>query len=141
VLAQTGVRWLIVFEGVNDIGTAEATDAAQKQVAADLIGAYEQIIVRAHAAGIRVYGATITPFGGNAMYDDPAGDREAARQAVNEWIRTSRQFDAVIDFDRAVRDPANPRQLISSFDSGDHLHLNPAGYQALARAVPLGLFR
>jgi lysophospholipase L1-like esterase len=140
VLAQTGVRWLIVFEGVNDIGTAEATDAAQKQVAADLIGAYEQIIVRAHAAGIRVYGATITPFGGNAMYDDPAGDREAARQAVNEWIRTSRQFDAVIDFDRAVRDPANPRQLISSFDSGDHLHLNPAGYQALARAVPLGLF-
>jgi lysophospholipase L1-like esterase len=141
VLAQSGVRWLIVFEGVNDIGTADATDAAQKQVVADLIGAYEQIIVRAHAAGIRVYGATITPFGGNAMYDDAPGNREAARQAVNEWIRTSRQFDAVIDFDRAVRDPANPRQLIPSFDSGDHLHLNPAGYQALARAVPAGLFR
>jgi lysophospholipase L1-like esterase len=141
VLAQSGVSWLVVFEGVNDIGTADATDAAQKQVVADLIGAYEQIIVRAHAVGIRVFGATITPFGGNTMYDDPSGNREAARQAVNEWIRTSHQFDAVIDFDRAVRDPANPRQLIPSFDSGDHLHLNPAGYQALARAVPAGLFR
>jgi lysophospholipase L1-like esterase len=140
VLAQSGVRWLIVFEGVNDIGTADATEAAQKQVVADLTQAYEQIIVRAHAQGIRVYGATITPFGGNTAYDDPQGFREAARQAVNDWIRTSHQFDAVIDFDRAVRDPANPRQITPSLDVGDHLHLNPAGYQVLARAVPAGLF-
>jgi lysophospholipase L1-like esterase len=140
VLAQSGAKWLIVFEGVNDIGTADATEAAQKQVVSDLIGAYEQIIIRAHAMGIRVYGATITPFGGNTAYDDPQGLREASRQAVNEWIRTSRQFDAVIDFDRAVRDPANPRQISASLDSGDHLHLNPAGYQVLARAVPAGLF-
>jgi lysophospholipase L1-like esterase len=141
VLAQSGIAWLIVFEGVNDIGTADATEAAQKQVAADLIAAYDQIVTRVHAKGIRVYGATITPFGGNTGYDDPQGLREAARQTVNDWIRTSHRFDAVIDFDRVARDPQNPRQLLPAFDVGDHLHLNPAGYQALADAVPSGLFR
>jgi lysophospholipase L1-like esterase len=141
VLAQSGVRWLIVFEGVNDIGTAAATEAAQKQVADDLIAAYDQIIVRAHAQGIKVYGATITPFGGNTGYDDAAGLREAARQAVNQWIRTSGQFDRVVDFDLAARDPANPRQLLPAYDVGDHLHLNPTGYKALADAVPARLFR
>lgn len=141
VLAQSGVRWLVVFEGVNDIGTAEATEAAQKQVAADLIGAYEQIVVRAHAKGLRVYGATLTPFGGNAAYDDATGHREAARRAVNDWIRTSGRFDAVLDFDRAVRDPANPRLLRPELEVGDHLHLNPTGYRALAEAVPSRLFR
>ncbi|WP_248964233.1 SGNH/GDSL hydrolase family protein [Sphaerisporangium perillae] len=140
VLAQSGVEWQIVFEGVNDIGTAAATEAAQTQVSADLIAAYDQIILRAHAQGIRVYGATLTPFGGNATYDDAGGYREAARQAVNQWIRTSRRFDGVIDFDLAARDPANPRQLLATLDVGDHLHLNPAGYKALADAVPAGLF-
>ena len=140
VLAQSGVKWLIIFEGVNDIGTADATPAAQKQVAEDLIAAYQQIIIRAHAAGIRVYGATITPFGGNTAYDDPNGYREAARETVNDWIRTSRQFDAVLDFDRAIRDPANPRQINPSYDVGDHLHLTPAGYQVLAAAVPARFF-
>ncbi|GII24007.1 SGNH hydrolase [Planosporangium mesophilum] len=141
VLAQSGVEWLFVFEGVNDIGTAAATEAAQKQVAADLVAAYEQIVVRAHAQGIRVYGATLLPFGGNTGYDDPAGYREAARRTVNEWIRNSRRFDAVVDFDVAARDPADPRRLRPSYDDGDHLHLNPVGYQALADAVPDRLFR
>jgi lysophospholipase L1-like esterase len=141
VLAQSGVSWLLVFEGINDIGTAEATEAAQQQVAADLIAAYDQIIVRTHAQGIKVYGATLLPFGGNTGYDDPAGVRESARQVVNRWIRTSHRFDAVIDFDRVTRDPANPRQLLPAFDVGDHLHLNPTGYGALAAAVPSGLFR
>ncbi|MBT8224896.1 MAG: SGNH/GDSL hydrolase family protein [Dactylosporangium sp.] len=141
VLAQSGVIWLIVFEGVNDIGTAEATAAAQKRIADDLIAAYDQIIIRAHARGIRVYGATLSPFGGNADYDDPDGYREAARQAVNGWIRTSRRFDSTIDFDLATRDPENPRQLLATVDGGDHLHLNPAGYRALAEAVPLRLFQ
>src|SRR5207253_6945036 len=135
VLAQTGVRWLVVFEGVNDIGTAEASDAAQRNVADELIAAYDQIIVRAHARGLRVYGATLLPFGGNAGYDDPAGLRAATRQTVNDWIRTSGEFDAVLDFDLAARDPANPRQLLPAFDDGDHLHLNPTGYQALAATV------
>ena len=140
VLAQSGVAWLIVFEGVNDIGTADADEAAQRDVAEDLIAAYDQIIVRAHAQGIRVYGATLTPFGGNTMYDDTAGLREATRERVNTWIRTAHRFDGVIDFDRAARDPADPRRLRPAFDVGDHLHLNPVGYQALADAVPSWIF-
>ncbi|NUP00475.1 MAG: SGNH/GDSL hydrolase family protein [Nonomuraea sp.] len=140
VLAQSGVAWLIVFEGVNDIGTAAATEAAQKQVADDLIAAYDQIATRAHAQDLLVYGATLTPFGGNTSYDDPGGFREAARRQVNEWIRTSGTFDAVIDFDRAARDPADARRLLPAYDVGDHLHLNPAGYKALADAVPSRLF-
>jgi lysophospholipase L1-like esterase len=141
VLAHSGVAWLIVFEGINDIGTAAANTAAQRRVAADLIAAYEQIIVRAHAQGIHVYGATLLPFGGNAAYDDPAGHREAARQTVNAWIRTSGRFDAVIDFDHAVRDPQDSRRLRPDLHDGDWLHLNPNGYRLLAAAVPTLLFQ
>jgi lysophospholipase L1-like esterase len=141
VLAQSGVRWLFVFEGVNDIGTAEPTEAAQKQVADDLVAAYDQILVRAHAKGLRVHGATLLPFGGNTAYDDPGGHREAARQTVNHWIRHSGRFDAVVDFDAAVRDPASPTRLLPAADDGDHLHLNPTGYRMLADAVPARLFR
>ena len=141
VLAQSGVDWLVVFEGINDIGTAEATPAAQKQAAADVIAAYEQIITRAHTQGIRVYGATLTPMGGNTGYDDPDGYREQARQTVNTWIRTSGRFDSVIDFDRTVRDPLEPRQLRAELDTGDHLHLNPTGYRAMADSVPTRLFQ
>lgn len=140
VLGCSGVRWLIVFEGVNDLGTAEATLPAQRQVVEDLLSAYHQIIIRAQAHGIRVYGATLTPFGGNAPYDDAGGLRERSRQAVNDWIRTSGRFDRVIDFDRALRDQRDSRRLREAFDVGDHLHLNPAGYRALAQAVPAGLF-
>ncbi|WNZ14811.1 SGNH/GDSL hydrolase family protein [Streptomyces sp. 11x1] len=141
VLAHSAVGQLIVFEGVNDLGTAEATPAAQQRVAADLIAGYEQIIVRAHAQGIRVYGATLLPFGGNTPYDDAAGHREAARQTVNAWIRGSGRFDAVLDFDRAVRDPADPSRLLSGLHDGDWLHLNPEGYRLLAEAVPARLLR
>ncbi|MFJ6673816.1 SGNH/GDSL hydrolase family protein [Actinosynnema sp. NPDC091369] len=140
VLAQTGVAWLVLFEGINDIATAPATAVAQKQVADDLCAAYEQIVVRAHAHGIEVYGATLAPLGGNETYDDPDGHREAARQAVNEWVRAAGAFDAVLDFDAAVRDPDDPRRLLAAYDEGDHLHMTPAGYQALADAVPLELF-
>lgn len=141
VLALRGARWLVLFAGVNDIGTADATRAAQRQVVAELCAAYEEIGARTQASGIAVYSATLTPLGGNDPYDDPAGHREAARQAVNAWIRTSDKFDAVLDFDEAVRDPLVHRRLRPSFDSGDHLHLNPEGYQALASAVPADLFR
>jgi lysophospholipase L1-like esterase len=140
LLAQSGVRWALVFEGINDIGTAAATEDAQRSVAEELIRAYEQIIVRAHAQHLIVYGATLTPIEGSFYFDD-AGLREAARQVVNRWIRTSGKFDAVIDFDLAVRDPANPTFISPALDSGDHLHLNPSGYQAIAAAVDLRLFR
>ncbi|MFE9903894.1 SGNH/GDSL hydrolase family protein [Streptomyces achromogenes] len=139
VLARSGVDRLIVFEGVNDIGTAGTSPADAQRIAAELIGAYRQIVTRAHAQGIQVYGATLTPFGGNG-YDDPNGAHESARQQVNQWIRTGGGFDAVIDFDRAARDPESPGRLRPAYDTGDHLHLNPAGYQALADAVPVALF-
>ncbi|MBB4790139.1 lysophospholipase L1-like esterase [Streptomyces nodosus] len=141
ILAHSGVDWLIVFEGVNDIGTAPATAKDQRAVADDLIAAYEQIIVRAHAQDIQVYGATLLPFGGNEGYDDPAGLREATRRTVNNWIRTSGRFDAVLDFDRAVRDPSDVRRLSPGLQVGDWLHLTPEGYRKLAAAVPLQLFR
>ncbi|NGN92448.1 SGNH/GDSL hydrolase family protein [Nocardioides sp. KC13] len=139
VLAHSGVRWLVVLHGINDIGTAEATPEAQHAVVNELIAAYEQIMTRAHADGIRVYGATLLPFGGS-FYDDAGGHREAARQRVNEWIRTSDGFDEVVDLERAVADPADPGRLRPEFDDGDHLHLNPAGYDALGAAVPTSLF-
>jgi lysophospholipase L1-like esterase len=141
VLAVPGVRWLIVYAGVNDIGTADATSEAQQQVAADLCGAYENIALKARAAGLMVYGATLTPFGGNDSYDDPEGHREAARQSVNAWIRAGGAFDAVLDFDAAVRHPGAKRRLAERFDEGDHLHLSPAGYQSFAAAVPSEIFQ
>jgi lysophospholipase L1-like esterase len=139
VLAQSGARWLIVFEGINDIGTAAATAEDQNQVAEELIAAYDQIITRAHAQNILVYGATLTPFQGS-FYVDDTGFREAARQKVNHWIRTGGKFDGVIDFEKAVRDPANPTYILAAYDTGDHLHLNPSGYKALAAAVPAEIF-
>jgi lysophospholipase L1-like esterase len=136
VLDRAGVRWLIVFEGVNDIG-GTPSPAAADSVAQGLIASYQQIIQQAHAKGIRVYGATITPFGGS-FYDKPG--HEEARQTVNRWIRESGAFDAVIDLDAAMRDPANPAQLRPDSDTGDHLHPSAAGYQRMAAAVDLGLF-
>ena len=140
ILAQPGVRWLIVFEGINDIGTG--VGAREKgewaATAEDIIAAYEQIIVRAHSHGIRVYGATILPFEGSEGYFTPHG--EADRQAINEWIRTSGRFDAVIDFDAIARDPNRPSRLSRAVDGGDHLHPSAAGYRIMADAIDLGLF-
>jgi lysophospholipase L1-like esterase len=133
VLGQNGVRWLIIFEGVNDIGGSHS-----QKVATDLIAAFEQFIEKAHAHDILVYGATITPFG-ESFYD--SNDHEAARQTVNKWIRTSSKFDAVIDLDAALRDPANPTKLLPVYDTGDHLHPNVAGHQKMAEAIDLDLFK
>lgn len=135
VLDQNGARWLIVLEGVNDIGNSSADSSAQ--VAQDLMAAYQEIIERAHAQGIQAYGATILPFGGS-FYDSP--EHEAARQTVNEWIRTSGVFDAVIDLDAALRDPDNPTRLLPAADTGDHLHPNETGHRMMAEAVELALF-
>jgi lysophospholipase L1-like esterase len=141
VLAQSAVAWLMIFHGINDIGTADATEAAQRWVADELVAAYDRMIARAHGQGIVAYGATLLPFGGNAAYDDPGGRREQTRQRVNAWIRTGGRFDAVVDFDRVVGDPADPRRLRADVHDGDHLHLNPTGYAMLGDAVPVDLFR
>jgi lysophospholipase L1-like esterase len=133
VLEQSGVRWVIILEGVNDIGGSKS-----QKVVSDLIAAYEKFINEAHAKGILVYGVPILPFG-DSFYDSK--EHEAARQEVNKWIRTSGKFDAVIDLDAAVRDPANPNKLLPAYDTGDHLHLNQAGYQKMAEAIDLALFK
>lgn len=136
ILDQRGVRWVIVSEGVNDIGGAPDS-AASATVATELLDAYRRFIAQAHARHLRVYGATILPFAGS-QYDTPAHDR--ARNAVNAWIRDSGAFDAVIDFDLATRDSSDNRKLRRDVDSGDHLHLNPAGYAVMAAAIDLRLF-
>jgi lysophospholipase L1-like esterase len=139
VLAHPNVRYALIFEGVNDLGTAATDTATQTAVADRVVSALDQMITRLHAAGIAVFGATITPMSGpGQVYGDPT--REAARQRVNKWIRTSGRFDAVVDFDAAVRDPKNGTMLRTEYDSGDYLHLNPAGYKAMAEAVDLKLF-
>ena len=135
VLAQTGVTHVIVLEGINDIGMARDNTSP---TAADIIAGHRQLIDRARAQGLRIYGGTLTPFEG-AFYWSP--EKEAKRKAVNDWIRTSKAYDAVIDFDAAVRDPSNPTKLLLKFDPGDHLHPNDAGYEAMANAIDLDLFK
>ena len=149
ILDLPGVDTIILLEGINDLGlsygrfTGQLARIIRQQPrdridAAALIGAYRQIIARAHARGVRVLGATILPYKG-ALYWTPEG--EAARQAVNAFIRSGGAFDGVIDFDAAVRDPADPAQIRAGFHNGDFLHGSDAGYRAMAEAVPLELFR
>ncbi len=133
VLERGGVRWVILLEGVNDIGGSKDVSVADA-----LISAYKDFAVRAHAKGIRVYASPILPFGGS-QYDTEA--HEAARRKVNAWISTGGAFDEVIDLDAVVRDPADPARLLPAYDTGDHLHLNQAGYRAMADAMDLELFR
>jgi lysophospholipase L1-like esterase len=141
VLAQSGAEWVIVLEGINDIGIPGAFGFPTEQVtAAEIIEGHRQLVERAHARGLTIIGGTLTPFEGTIFpgYFTPEG--EAKRQAVNQWIRTSGAYDAVIDFDKATRDPTHPARLLPAYDSGDHLHPNDAGYQAMANAVDLALF-
>ena len=132
---QAGVTQVIVMEGINDIGNARQNPTP---TAEDIIAGHKQLIELAHTRGLKVYGATLTPFEA-ANYFTKEG--EAKRQAINQWIRTSKEYDAVIDFDAATRDPANPTRLLPLYDSGDHLHPNDAGYNAMANAIDLSLFK
>lgn len=136
-LSYPGVEWIILMEGINDIG-ALARGATHPVTTSDrLIWAYRQVIDRAHSQGVRVAGATLTPYEGAGYF---SAEGEAIRQRVNEWIRTSGEFDAVIDFDAATRDPASPGRFLPAYDPGDHLHPNDAGYQAMADAIDLSIF-
>ena len=144
VLAQAGVRWLIMFEGVNDLGglarNSEVSQSEHTTRARRVVAAYEQVIARAHSHGIRVIGATITPYVGSDYYH-PGPLSEADREWVNEWIRAPGHFDAVIDFDAVVRDQRQPDRLRPVYDCGDHLHPSPAGYKAMGESIPLTLFK
>lgn len=140
VLSVPGLRWVVLMEGINDIGHPTSAGLAEQDVSADqIIAGMKQIAARVHAHGAKIYGATLTPYAGTVFhgYYQPAG--EAKRQAVNAWIRSG-GFDAVIDFDEAVRDPAHPDHIRADYDVGDHLHPNDAGYRAMGDAVDIKLF-
>ena len=139
VLAQSGVKYLIILESINDIG--HATDPVNPNgivTADDLIAGLTQLAERAHMHGIKVFGATLTPDG-KSKYDQPG--EEPMRQAVNRWIRTTSEFDGFIDFDKATLDPANPTVFLPTYDHGDHLHPNDTGYKAMGDAIDLKLFQ
>ncbi|MFK4597050.1 SGNH/GDSL hydrolase family protein [Streptomyces pristinaespiralis] len=141
VAAQPGARHVIVLLGVNDLGHPGTVAPVSETVsAADIIDGHRQIIARAHERGLKVHGGTILPFK-NDTFGFYSPRNEAARQAVNHWIRTSGEYDGVIDFDKALRDPADPQRLLARYDSGDHLHPGDAGAEAMAAAVPLHLLR
>lgn len=143
VLSQPGVTHAMIFEGINDIGGADASPAVQKVVGDNLINGYRQFITRVHAAGLSAIGATITPFGGS-FYDESTGERQRTRTRVNEWIRRNREgdigFDAVVDFDLAARDVKNVTTLRKELDSGDGLHPNTAAYAAMVKTFSFEIF-
>ena len=135
VLVQTAATHVIVLESINDIGIGRDSPCP---TAGELIAGQQQLIERAHARGLKIYGATLTPFEG-AAYWTAAG--EAKRKAYNEWIRTGKAFDGFIDFDAAVRDPNAPTKIQAQFNPGDNLHMNDAGYEAMAKTIDLALFK
>jgi lysophospholipase L1-like esterase len=141
VLSMSGVKWIMLMEGINDIGVTTTTRGnapPQNAVTADdLIAAMKQMIERAHSHGIKVIGCTLTPYEGAAYYSEKG---EEVRQAVNRWIRTGGAFDAVVDFDKATQDSSNPKTFLAAFNDTDHLHPNDAGYKAMADAVDLKIF-
>jgi len=135
VLAETGATHVVFMEGINDIGNAQQNPSPS---ADDIIAAHRQVIARAHAQGLKIYGATLTPTEGHFYYTAVG---EAKRQKVNEWIRTSGEYDGVIDFDLAIRDPEHPTRILPKYESPDHLHPGDAGYKAMADAIKIDLFK
>jgi lysophospholipase L1-like esterase len=142
VLSQAGVRYLVVLLGINDIGHPGGPAPVSESVSAEeIIAGYLQVIARAHEKGIRAYGGTLTPFENTTLANFYSPAKEEIRQKVNQWIRRSGAFDAVIDFEEAIRDPEHPTRMRAEFDCGDHLHPNDAGLKAMAEKIDLGLFQ
>jgi lysophospholipase L1-like esterase len=140
VLSTPGLRWVVLMEGINDIGHSTAAGLSEQDVSADqIIAGMKQIIARVHAHGAKIYGATLTPYEGTIFHGYYQPEGEAKRQTVNNWIRNG-DFDAVIDFDATVRDSDHPTRIRADYDVGDHLHPNDAGYRAMGEAVDLKLF-
>jgi lysophospholipase L1-like esterase len=142
VLAQPGVKYVIVLEGINDLGHAGTSAPLSETVSAeDIIAGLRQLIDRAHEKGLKIFGATLTPFEGTAFPGYFTPEKEVKRKAVNQWIRTGHAFDGVIDFEKAVRDPDHPDRMLPAYDGGDHLHPGDAGYKAMGAVIPLSLFQ
>jgi lysophospholipase L1-like esterase len=141
-LSKPGVRWILLLTGSNDISAADMLDTQRDKVSAQqIIAGMQQLIARAHAAGIKVYGATVLPKAGVRKPFVHTPEAQAKRNDLNAWIRSSGAFDAVVDFAQLMGDPARPDYLASAYDSGDHLHPNDAGYKAMAAAIDLRVFR
>jgi lysophospholipase L1-like esterase len=139
VLSQTGIGYVAVLEGINDLGHAGTSAPVSETVSSDdVIAGLTQLIERAHEKGIKIIGCTILPFEGAAYF---SAEREVKRKAINEWIRNGKKFDGVIDFDKAARDPSHPDRILAAYDSGDHLHPGDAGYKAMGDAIDLALFK
>ena len=142
VLSQAGVKYVIVLLGINDIGHPGGSAPDSEKVTADeIIAGHLQLIARAHEKGLKIYGCTLLPFEDTTLKNFYSPEKDKLRQAVNEWIRTSGAYDAVIDFDRVVRDPGRPSRILPAYDGGDHLHPSDAGQKAMANAINLDLFR
>jgi lysophospholipase L1-like esterase len=142
VLVQTGSEYVIVLQGNADIVIPSLIGNTAEVVSVDqIIQGHRQIVDRAHALGLKAYGGTLNPVEGFPFPGFWTADMETKRQAINNWIRTSKAYDAVIDFDRVLRDPSHPSRLLPDYDSGDHVHPNDVGYQAMADAIDVSLFR
>jgi lysophospholipase L1-like esterase len=139
VLGQSGVKWLVIMESINDIGQTLRANASPSDAitVGDLTAVIHQMIERARAHGIKVFGATLTPYEGASYYSEKG---EEVREAFNQWVRTSGEFDAVFDFDAATRDADNPKTFRADYNLRDHLHPDDAGYKAMAESIDLSLF-
>ena len=141
VLSKPGVRWVLLLQGSNDVSAGDVLKTPNEKVSAEqIIDGMKTLIARARAKGIKIWGGTLLPKGGAAFPAPPSEEARIKRHAVGKWIRTSGAFDAVIDFEKVMRDPADPDRLLPAYDSGDHLHPNDAGYKAMAAALDLSLF-
>jgi lysophospholipase L1-like esterase len=140
VLAQPGVTHVFILEGINDLGIGAVFMDGPRPSTEELIAGHRQLIARAHAKGLKIFASTLLPYEGTSFpgYFTPEG--ETIREAFNRWLRTSKEYDGIVDFDAVMRDPAQPSKMLQKFDSGDHLHPNDAGYKAMADAVDLALF-
>jgi lysophospholipase L1-like esterase len=137
VLVQAGVTHVVVLEGINDLGARNTP----RPTVDDLKGGHLQLIARAHARGLTIVGGTLLPYEGTIFPGYYSTEGDAVRGQFNEWLRTSKAYDAVIDFDAIIRDPSHPARMLPQYDSGDHLHPNDAGYALMAGAVKTALFK
>jgi lysophospholipase L1-like esterase len=141
VLAAPGVTHVFVLEGINDMGISSLLNDGSRPTAEQLIAGHRQLIARAHAKGLRIFASTLLPYEATAIPGYYNEEGEKIRQAFNEWMRTSKEYDGIVDFDQVMRDPSHPAKMLEKYDSGDHLHPNDAGYQAMASAFNLAFVK
>ena len=141
VLGAPGVTHVFVLEGINDMGISSLLNDGSRPTPEQLIAGHRQLIARAHTKGLRIFASTLLPYEGTTIPGYFNAEGEKIRQAFNEWMRTSKEYDGIVDFDQVMRDPSHPARMLPQYDSGDHLHPNDAGYQAMANAFNLAFVK